>query len=214
VAKGWEVELRIALDTLVPAHPVLRLADEFLAREPGTRLRIAHEVLAGVWDALAEGRADLAIGASGEPPSGGGFVVRPLGRVELAFVAAPFHPACREPEPIDDDVIQKYRAVSIADTSRFLPPRSVGLLSGQDTLTVWSLDAKVAALAAGLGVGSIPRRVAEGEAASGRLRILARRDPPPIHDHVVAWRRGHEGKALKWFAKRLADPLVAAQLLS
>jgi hypothetical protein len=31
---------------------------------------------------------------------------------------------------------------------------------------------------------------------------------------VVAWHPGHQGMALKWFAKRLADPLVAAELLS
>ena len=33
-------------------------------------------------------------------------------------------------------------------------------------------------------------------------------------DIVIAWHPGKEGKALKWFAKRLEDPLIAAELLS
>ena len=33
-------------------------------------------------------------------------------------------------------------------------------------------------------------------------------------DLHVAWRPGQEGRALKWFVKRLEDPLVSAALLS
>jgi hypothetical protein len=31
---------------------------------------------------------------------------------------------------------------------------------------------------------------------------------------LVAWRSSREGRALKWFLRRLDDPLVAAELLS
>jgi hypothetical protein len=33
-------------------------------------------------------------------------------------------------------------------------------------------------------------------------------------DLFIAWRPGQEGRALKWFVKRLEDPLVSAALLS
>ena len=214
VAQGWEVELRLAIDTLIAIDKVFRLAEEFYQRNAGTRLRISQEVLGGTWDALAGGRADLAIAAPVEAPPGGGFTTRPFGRIPMAFVAAPFHPIGREREPLDEAAIQKHRAVSIADSSRLLPARTIGLLSGQDTLTVPSLEAKVAALVAGLGVGFVPRWIAEREAFAQRLRIFEREDAPPGHETVLAWRPGHEGKALRWFVKRLADPLVAAELLS
>jgi DNA-binding transcriptional LysR family regulator len=81
-------------------------------------------------------------------------------------------------------------------------------------LTVPSLEAKAAAHVAGLGVGSLPRWIAEREAAAGRLRILATEGARLTGDLFVAWRSGQEGRALKWFAKRLEDPLVAAELLS
>ncbi|HXZ48190.1 MAG TPA: LysR family transcriptional regulator [Usitatibacter sp.] len=214
VARGWESELRIALDTIVGIEKILGVVEEFYSQGTGTRLRFLHEVLGGTWDALASGRADLAVGAPGDAPPGRNYSVRSLGRVEMVFVAAPFHPVCREPEPLTDEVIQAHRAVSVADTSRLLAPRTVGLLSGQDTLTVPSMEAKAAAHVAGLGVGFLPRWIAEREALAGRLRILqvaAARRPGEL---VVAWRPGQEGKALRWMVKRLEDPLVAAELLS
>ena len=214
VARAWESELRIALDTVVGIEKVFGVVEEFYAQGTGTRLRFLHEVLGGTWDALASGRADLAIGAPGDAPPGRSYSARSLGRVEMVFVAAPFHPVCREPEPLTDEVIQGHRAVSVADTSRLLPPRTVGLLSGQDTLTVPSMEAKAAAHVAGLGVGFLPRWIAEREALAGRLRILRVAAARAAGELVVAWRPGHEGKALRWMVKRLEDPLVAAELLS
>jgi DNA-binding transcriptional LysR family regulator len=214
VAKGWESELRIAVDTLVGVEKLFRIAAEFYEQGSGTRLRLLHEVLGGTWDSLASGRADLAVGAPAAPPSGRSYETRKLGPVQMVFVAAPFHAICKEPRPLTDENIQHHRAVSIADTSRLLPPRTVGLLSGQDTLSVPTLEAKAAALVAGLGVGFLPRWIAEREALGGRLAILDVAVPGPSADALIAWRPGQEGNALKWFVKRLEDPLVAAELLS
>jgi DNA-binding transcriptional LysR family regulator len=214
VAKGWESELRIAVDTLIALDKIFRLAGEFYENQSGTRLRISHEVLGGMWDALASGRADLAVGASGDPPSGRNYAARPLGRVEMVFVAAPFHPLARAPQPLADAVIQRHRAVSVADTSRLLAPRTAGLLSGQDVLTVPSMQDKAAAHVAGLGVGFLPRWIAEREALGGRLLVLPVEAPRAPIELVTAWHPGREGNALKWFVKRLEDPLVGAELLS
>ncbi len=214
VAKGWESELRIAVDTMVGLEKLFGVVAEFYDQNPGTRLRFTHEVLGGTWDALASGRADLAVGAGGDGPPGSGFTTRVLGRLELAFVAAPFHAAAREPQPLSSSALLGFRAVGIADTSRLLPPRTVGLLSGQDVLTVSNLEAKVAALVAGLGVGRIPRWLAEREAYAGRLRILEAATGAGGGEMLVAWHADRAGKGLKWFVKRLEDPLVAATLLS
>src|SRR5512142_2019764 len=136
VARGWEAELRIALDTIVGIDKMFGVVEEFYGQKTGTRVRFLHEVLGGTWDALASGRADLAIGAAGDAPAGRNYAVRPLGRAAMVFVAAPFHPICAAPQPLTDEEILAHRAVSVADTSRLLPPRTLGLLSGQDTLTV------------------------------------------------------------------------------
>ena len=213
-AKGWEAELRIAVDTVIGVEKLYGLIEEFYRQPAGTRLRIAHEVLGGTWDALAAGRADLAIGASGDPPSGRNYATRVLGRVSMVFAAAPFHPICDEPQPLADEAILRHRAVSVADSSRELPPRTLGLLSGQDALSVPSMEAKAAAQVAGLGVGFLPSWVAQREAHAGRLRILETAGARPEVEGMVAWVPRSEGNALRWFVKRLEDPLVAAELLS
>lgn len=214
VARGWESELRIAVDTIVGVEKLYGLATEFYAANTGTRLKLLHEVLAGTWDALVNARADFAIGASGDTPSGGGYATRSMGHIEMVLVAAPFHPLAAETQPIPESKIQEHRAVAIADSSRLLAPRTVGLLSGQDTLTVPSLEAKVAAQVAGLGVGRLPRWIAEREQYAGRLKILEVEVRMASAEAFIAWRPANAGKALKWFLKRLEDPLVTASLLS
>jgi DNA-binding transcriptional LysR family regulator len=214
VARGWESELRIAADALVPIERLLELVAAFYGENSGTRVRLSQEILAGTWDALVSGRADLAIGAAGEAPPGRSYPTRALGAVPMEFVAAPAHPICNEREPLSDEAILAHRAITVADTSRMLPARTAGVLSGQDVLTVPTLDAKVAAHVAGLGVGFLPRALARREAAAGRLRILAVEHPRAPVDLVAAWRSGASGKALRWFARRLEDPAVAAALVA
>ena len=214
VARGWESELRIAVDMIIGVEKLFGLATEFYAANTGTRLKFLHEVLAGTWDALANARADLAIGTSGDIPPGGGFATRSMGHIEMVLCAAPFHPLAARAQPVAEAMVQEHRAVALADSSRRLPPRTVGLLSGQDTLTVPSLEAKVAAQVAGLGVGRLPRWVAEREQYAGRLKILELEVGEPSMEAFIAWRPANAGKALKWFLKRLEDPLVVASLFS
>ena len=61
VSKGWEAELRIAVDAIIGAEKLLGLVSEFYEAGTGTRLRFLHEVLGGTWDALAS--AVSAVGA-------------------------------------------------------------------------------------------------------------------------------------------------------
>jgi DNA-binding transcriptional LysR family regulator len=207
VATGWETELRIAYDDVIPEQSMLQLAAEFYAAQAAcsTRLRIAAEVLGGCWDALASARAELAIGVSGDGPVGGGYVTRPLGEVEWVFAVAPDHPLAALPEPLKAADIQTYRAVSVADSSRNLPPRTTGLLSGQETLTVHNVRAKAMAQGMGLGVGNLPRGVAQRAVAAGKLVIKSTEEPKVSAQLFMAWRNGHKGKALQWFVKRLEE---------
>src|SRR5688572_24870359 len=85
VATGWEAELRIAFDDIIPTGAILQVAQRFHQQDCGTRLRINEEVFGGCWDALASGRVDLIIGAPGEGPAGGGYTTRFLGDVEWLF---------------------------------------------------------------------------------------------------------------------------------
>ena len=217
VAKGWETELRIAVDTVIGPEKLFPLVKDFYREASGisaTSIRISTEVLGGSWDALVSERADLVIGASGDTPSGGGFASLPLGRIQFAFVAAPLHPINREAQPLAESTITRYRAISVADTTRNLLPRTVGLLSGQDVLTLPTMSAKVSAHIEGLGVGFLPLALAEVESRAGRLNVLPVEIAKPAGDVVIAWRPNRTGKALRWFLARLQVPSTIDMLMS
>ena len=214
VAKGWETELRIAVDTIIDPQRLFPLLAAFDLEASGTRIKLMTEVLGGNWDALISGRADLVIGASGDLPPGGGYATLPLGRFQFVFVAAPTHPICNEAQPLIEATIHKYRAVSVADSSRNLPARTVGLLSGQDVLTMPSMSAKIAAHIKGLGVGFLPRAIAEREARAGRLSILNVDIAKPDGEMVIAWRPNRTGRALRWFITQFQSPETIQALLS
>lgn len=206
VATGWEAELRIAYDDVIPAHAVLDTAAAFHEQQCGTRLRINAEVFGGCWDALSSNRADLAIGASGDGPAGGGYATRVLGQIEWVFTVAPAHLLARVQEPLSPADLLAHRAVVVADSSRNLPPRTAGWLSGQPTLTVHNMAAKLRAQQMGLGVGHLPRVIAEHEAAAGRLVIKETTQGRASAQLYLAWRssRGQRpGKALGWWIKQL-----------
>ncbi len=199
VATGFETELRIALSDMIPAARFYPLAAAFYREGCGTRLRLSAEVYGGSWDALVSGRADLALGAPGEAPPGGGYASLAMGVAQFVFAVAPSHPLAAYPEPLSAQDILQFRAVSAADSSRNLPPRTSGLLSGQDVFTVPDMLAKIEAQRAGLGVGYVPRHLAGPDLASGRLVPKTVEEPKPDTPLFAAWRTGHAGRALQWF---------------
>lgn len=213
VAKGWEVELRIALDNMVPAESLLDLVPEFDRLGTGTRLRLSYEVLGGTWDALINGRADLAIGASGEPPSLSGYTVREMNRVRFLFCVAPRHPLAGAAEPLRPAQILAQRAIAVGDTSRNAPPRSAGVLSGQQILVVPDFAAKVAAQRLGLGVGYLPEPLAKDEHKAGRLVIKRVAETKQEATQYLSWRSSAKGKALSWWIEKL-DPKACARAVA
>jgi len=218
VASGWEVELRIALDAAVAFDRVRPLLDDFYRLGSPTRLRFSLEVLDGGWDALLSGRADLAIGVSQHAPAqafaSGQYSSRPLGDLEFVYCVAPHHPLARAGEPLTPEALVAHRAVAVANTARALPPRSAGLLSGQDLLTVATLEQKIAMQVAGLGCGFVPEPFARPHLAAGRLVALRLAEPPPPRSLRYAWRSGTRSKALAWWLHRLEVPRVRTMLLA
>jgi DNA-binding transcriptional LysR family regulator len=182
------------------------IADEiksFYEVTDSTRLRTSQEALSGTWEALLDGRVDFIIGAAGEGPPGGGYVAELIGSISFIFAVAPSHPLAKQPEPLRKEDLNAHRVISVADSARRLPARSVGLLLGQDTLTVPTLRCKFAFQLAGLGVGFLPERWARPAINAGLLiqkQVEEARMPEKFY---VAWRTGEQGAALLWWIDRL-----------
>jgi DNA-binding transcriptional LysR family regulator len=214
VATGWESEFRVAVGDLINMNGVLHLAERFYQEESGTRLRISEEVYGGTWDALVSDRADFVIGAPAGGPSGGGYATRPIGETEFVFAVAPDHPLARMSEPLKSCDILQYRSVTAGDSSRNLPPRTSGLLSGQEVLTVPTMVAKQVAQRMGLGVGFLPATWVEEDVVRGRLVIKQVEENKEASVGVIAWRTAHTGRALAWFLEQLKNETLLRELVA
>lgn len=123
VASGWEAELTVAVDSMFVPALLAEDVRAFNAVAEQTRMRLISESLSGTWEALLDRRADLLVGAAGEGPSGGGYVVEPMGVVRFVFAVAPSHPLAAASEPLGRESLAAHCAIAVADSARRLLPR-------------------------------------------------------------------------------------------
>ena len=231
VSCGWETQLTVAADGVISRLTLFELSEAFYALRPdtekpeagpGTRLRLRTEVMAGTWEALLSGEADLAIGVATDniaPPTG--IALRPIGDVEFVFAVAPHHPLAAHGGAIGDDEMLRHRAVAVADSARRHEARSVNLLPGQEVFTVTSLQAKLEAQLRCLGCGFLPEPLAREHILAGRLVVKAVQRAPQRARLGYAWReaaapqpkKAPQGLALAWWLKQLDSKATRKALL-
>ncbi|MFO1341339.1 MAG: LysR family transcriptional regulator [Burkholderiaceae bacterium] len=229
VSTGWETELTIAADDVLSRLTLLELCEAFYALRPsgdhepgpGTRLRLRTEVMAGTWEALVSGQADLALGVPADTPAPPGIELKLLGELKFVFVMAPHHPLAALPEPLTDDEIVRHRAVAVADSAMRLTPITVNLLPGQDVLTVSSMQAKIEAQLRCLGCGFVPEPLVREHLRHGHLVARQVRRHQRVGGLAYAWRsaavpqpkKAPQGLALAWWLQQLASPATRRALL-
>ena len=228
VATGWESELTVAADGVVSNLTLFELVEGFYAQRISdgqsavpTRLRLKSEILAGLWETLLTGQADLAIGVSMATPPGTGIAVEPLGTLDFVFAVAPHHPLAQAEGPLSDLQIGAHRAVAVADSAQRMSRITVNLLPGQDVLTVPTMAAKAEALLRCLGCGFVPEPQVRDHLRAGRLvaREVQRARAPARFGY--AWRvaampqprRAPQGLGLKWWLDQLKSPTTRLALL-
>ncbi len=227
VSTGWESALTVAVDDVMSRLTVFELVEGFYAlrgpdgQAPGTRLRLRSEVLAGLWESLVSGQADLAIGAMMSAPPQTGITLKQLGEVAFVLAMAPQHPLAQSSEPLSDAQLLAHRAVAVADSAHRLSPVTVNLLPGQDVFTVPSMGAKIEALMRCLGVGFVPEPQVREALRQGRLvaRPVQRTRQPAVFGY--AWRsaatpqprKAPQGLALQWWLQQLESPATRTALL-
>jgi DNA-binding transcriptional LysR family regulator len=216
IATGVETDIAIAVSDLFDFQPVLQILQHFYQQGFGTRVKLLREVYGGSWDALQSGRAEISIGAPGDAPPGSGFATHLLGQLEFVFAVAPHHPLAALAEPLSASDIVQHRVVAAADSSRNLPPRTSGILSGQDILTVPDMQTKLQAQISGVAIGYLPKFLAQSAAARGQLLVKQVSEPKPVAPTFIAWRQqrpAEMGKAMQWLLKQFSA-LTLEQLLS
>lgn len=212
VADGWETEFAIGMDSMLSPIGLRKDIEAFYTAADRTRLRIVQEALSGTWEALLDRRVDLLIGAAGAGPSGGGYTAEPIGTISFVFAVSPAHPLAKVKSPLSKADLHDYRAISVADSARQLEARTVGLLFGQDTLSVPDMLTKYEFQLAGLGFGFLPEDCARPAIAMGLLIEKNVQEPKPDETFYLAWRTGDEGAALTWWIDRVRDAQPFAEM--
>ena len=242
VATGWEAQLTLAIDGVISRLTVFELCEAFYALTapahaptagnapvpatdgPGTRLRLRTEVLAGTWEALISGQADLAIGLALERSAPANVQTREMGTLAFVFAVAPHHPLASATAPIGDAELVRHRAVAVADSARRLTPLTVNLLPGQDVLTVSSMPQKIEAQLRCMGCGFVPEPLAREHIAAGRLVVKPVQRCPQPGRLGYGWRTANMaqgesarapqlGLALRWWLEQLESPATRTALL-
>ena len=216
VATGWEPQLTLAIDSVVSLRTVMELCEAFYALQPPTRLKLREETLSGTLACLTSGRADLAIGVVNESTTQAGIQSKPLGQLEFVFALAPRHALAAAPEPLSDALIGQHRAVAVADSVPIGAGLTLGLLSGQDVLTVPHMSAKLQAQLRGLGTGFLPRYLAQPHIDRGELVVKQVQRANRVARCSYVWRQdpaGKPGRALQWWLQQLDAPATRKALL-
>jgi DNA-binding transcriptional LysR family regulator len=166
LARGWEPEIRIAVDIIFPTWLLLECFAAFGRERPETRIELIESVLGGTEEALTERRVDLAIG--GVVP--GGFLGDPLMQVRFVCAAAPSHPLHRLGRTLTLDDLRQHRHLVIRDSGA-LRSRTGGWLNEQR----WTVSHKATSIRAacmGLGYAWYPAESIREELDSGALLPL------------------------------------------
>ncbi|CAG9168406.1 HTH-type transcriptional regulator YhaJ [Cupriavidus laharis] len=199
---GWEAELKIATDALVPFDAVLPFISAFQAENSYTRLLFSQEMLGNNWKALASNSVDLLIGAVGDPPAVQGLFSVPAGSMKSVFVVAPGHPLAAVDEPIDCALLWQHQFVEVSLPQEGAADTIQPLVDGQKHISVPTLDAKLSVLLSGLACGYLPTCAAQPYLDKGLLvsrRLGEERPPQTLH---IAWRSKDPGRAIGWWIER------------
>lgn len=200
LARGWETDITIAVDALIPVQMLYPLVER-LAKLTDTRLRLRAEVLAGSWECLEDGRADLLISSLNPDIMMTGIKHQVLQEEVMLYVAHPDHPLHLEASPLSDEVLCRYRAIAVADTA-LRRPVTYRLLDRQPRLTVNTMGEKRDALLAGIGVGTMPLSWIKEDIEAGRLKVVGEGYRLPIQI-ALSWRRDTMGKAKSWLIREI-----------
>ncbi|WP_409311323.1 LysR family transcriptional regulator [Pectobacterium sp. B1J-3] len=208
LARGWETHLTIVTEALIPSQRLFPLLDK-LSLKANTQVSILTEVLAGAWERLEQGRADIVIAPDMHFRASSEINTRKLYTMKNIYVASPDHPIHQEAEPLSDVTRVKYRGIAVADTARERPVLTVQLLDKQQRLTVSSLEDKRRALLAGLGVATMPYPMVAQDIAEGRLRVVS--PEYSLESQIImAWRRDSMGEAKSWCLREIPKLLNQA----
>jgi len=203
-AQGWQKTLKLTLDNVVRLDQMKPLIDEFYATFEHAELQINMEVFNGSWEAISQGRADIVIGATAAIPVGGDFEVKEMGMLDWAFVMSSSHPCVRE-QVLTEEFVSQFPSICLDDTSSMLPKRHNVHYPKQRRLLLPNWYSAIECLKNGVGVGYMPRHIAQPLIDDGLLVEKILPEDKPLSHCCLVWRKDENHKMIEWMVEYLGS---------
>ena len=169
---GWESELQIIVDGIIPMNIITTALQPFSNLEIPTRIRLDIEYQEGVPDRFFADRADLMIILDFTDDTGA-LEVFPLPQVEVILVASSQHPLAKM-EHIQPEDLQTYMDLVVRDSSpKYIrQARESSFMNSKNLLFLSDFHSKRLALLDNVGYGWMPRYLIEQDLNDERLKQL------------------------------------------
>jgi len=173
LAMGEESELAVVIGDITPLPETLGLLRRFFAACPGTRLNLHFEAIAGPWERLLDGEADLIIHHVDKSDTRFEFI--DLHGVQVIPVVAPGFLPFAITDAITPEQMRDHVQCVIRDSARHSPARDYFLVEGARQWTVSDQLMKKEIILQGMGWGHMPEFLVADELRDGRLVSIAGR---------------------------------------
>ncbi|EPJ9228705.1 LysR substrate-binding domain-containing protein [Klebsiella oxytoca] len=203
IASGAETSLSLTLNNIISLQPLYALLKQSEQHFPQTEIQLSIDVHDGVWDALLEKRADIAIGAPNQVVRNGEVLCAEMPAVEWVFAIAPDHPLAAVHRSLQAEDLRRYPAICIQDTSVQLEPKVAWQLRGQKALVAADYHSKIAMHRHGLGIGFLPRHFCQRYIDDGSLVSVPVDVSKPATPLFLAWQNEPPRPCCHWWLTQL-----------
>jgi DNA-binding transcriptional LysR family regulator len=173
LAMGEESELSVVIGDLCPVPETLAMIRSFFDSHPATRLHLHVEAIAGPWERLFDGEADLIIHHIDKADPRLEFI--DLCAVKLIPVVAPGYLRMPISEEITPEQMRSYVQCVIRDTARRIARPNFYIVEGAQSWTVGDQLMKKEIVMQGAAWGHLHDLLIEQELRDGRLLSIAGR---------------------------------------
>jgi len=203
ISEGWEPQLKLITDGMLPIAPLLGLLKQMGARDIPTRVLLRVEFLSGVQRRFMAEDADMMLTLEYQPdPALSAIALRPI---EAVLVAASEHPLAGQ-SAISLAQLQLHTELTVADSGCDDASGGSQTFGSERIYYLSDFNAKHQALRMGAGFGWMPLNQVADELAQG---ILAELDYLPgsrltYTPHLVFPALAGDGRGACWLRRELS----------
>ncbi len=166
---GWDPDLKLIVEGVVPLAPVLEAIKALNKREIPTRFHIFAEFLSAVEKTFVESNADLMISVL--PPERTLLESVPLPTISSYLVAHRDFPLVSHKKKLNLEELKRFPILTVRGSDPRLNMATASIESNS-TIKLNDFHSKKLAVMNGLGFGWLPDYLIENELKSGQLKIV------------------------------------------